>query len=66
MEQYRGTGWRHDRDLVEHLADRGALADYVFEVVLRFDFRFKVKPLLFQIVARRAEPSVCQSILEYQ
>src|SRR5208283_3667027 len=66
MQQYRGTGWGHDRDLVQHLADTSALADYVFKVVLRFDFRFEVKPLLFQIVARRAEPSVGQSIFQYQ
>ena len=48
MEQYRGTGWRHDRDLVQHLADRSALADNVFEVVLRFDFRFQVESFFLQ------------------
>src|SRR5208283_2318656 len=66
MQQYRGTRGRHDRDLLKHLADRGALADYVFEVVLRFNFRFKVKLLFFQIVARRPEPSIGEGILQYQ
>src|ERR1017187_1363529 len=66
MQQHGGTGWRNDRDLVQHFTYSGTLADYVFEVEFRFDFRFKVKPLLFQIVARRAEPSIGQSILQYQ
>src|SRR5271157_678691 len=66
MKQYRGTCWRHDCDLVQHFPESRALADYVFEVVFRFDFRFEVKPLLFQIVARGAEPSIGQSILQYQ
>src|SRR5579872_3018671 len=42
MKQYGGTSGRHNGNLVQNFADCGALADYVFEVVLRFDFRFKV------------------------
>ena len=63
MQQHGGTGWRNDRDLFEHFTYSGTLADYVFEVKFRFDFRLKVKLLLFQIVARCPEASVGQSIL---
>src|SRR5208283_1509124 len=63
MQQHGGTGWRNDRDLFEHFTYSGTLADYVFKVKFRFNFRLKVKLLLFQIVARCPEASVGQSIL---
>src|SRR5271165_5399711 len=60
VQQHGGTGWRNDHDLVEHFTYSGTLADYVFEIEFRFNFRLKVKLLFFQIVARRPKPSVGQ------
>src|SRR5208282_6509543 len=41
--------WCDNRNLVQHFAQRGTLADDVLEVVLRANLRFRIEGFFFQL-----------------
>ena len=66
VQQHGGVGRRNDLNLPEDLAKRSALANDVFKVVLRPDFRFEVKALVFEPVLRLVELRVGQRVVQRQ
>src|SRR5580704_11212322 len=48
VQDHRCPGGRHNRNIVEYLAQSGALADDVLKSVLRSNFRLEIKAFFFQ------------------
>ena len=64
LNQDGRVGWCDDLDLVEHLPERGALADDLFEVVFGANFILEVQLFLVQLFLQLGDLTICESVLD--